>query len=349
MAMIPLAIVSYYTTQIRNEKVRRQFIENTLKDIENYINYQSNIPTEVLFPLSQWLQKRFPFRQDLLDLLEYSDSLDDAAVRDGLNWWEKQLWNEVLSNNVPGANLLLQMNPQLLKFNLNSSRKYPQYPIQIIPKKIYLQMKEWLDDGLFYEENGKIYCYKVQEIFKGEKREEQELVGALFCPILLIEKYPNEPNRSPDIYVQSKRYDSQLIVMDPYPQIFEKYLTKDQMNRLFGFPPYQEFQNVNLNKIEIHANDYNWPPQFRITTSSLKSDSGARLVLPSEKSSTAPLQMKLVPIMNHRREIAAILVLSVPIISIIGTIGGSLLIGYGISLVIIIVAAILFSRTISRP
>ncbi|MBN2328544.1 MAG: HAMP domain-containing protein [Candidatus Omnitrophica bacterium] len=347
MAMIPLAIVSYYTTQVRNEKVRRQFIENTLKDIENYINYQSNIPTEVLFPLSQWLQKRFPFRQDLLDLLEYSDSLDDAAVRDGLNWWEKQLWNEVLSSNVPGANLLLQLSPQLLKFNLNSMRKYPQYPIQIIPKQIYLQMKEWLDDGLFYEENGKIYCYKVQEIFKGEKREEQELVGALFCPILLIEKYPGEPNRSPDIFLQSKRYDSQLLVMNPNPQIFEKYLSEEQMDRLFGILPHREYRNVNLDKIEIGANDYNWPPQFRITTSGVKSDS--QIVLPSEESTTAPLQMKLVPIMNHRRELAAILVLSVPIISIIGTIGNSLLVGYGISLVIIISAAILFSRTISRP
>ncbi len=199
LAMVPLAAIYYYTQLIRYQNVRHQWLENTLKEIGNYINYQSNVPSNVLLPLAQYLQNRFDTSATLLELLEYSESLDDAVVREQLNWWERQLLNKLLEENIPGGNLLLQLNPPLLRQSTDSLRKNPQYPIQIIPKKPFLKMKEWMDEGLLYEEDDKIYCYKIQPILKGDRLSEMEIVGALFVKILLIEKYPNEPARPPEL------------------------------------------------------------------------------------------------------------------------------------------------------
>lgn len=348
MAMVPMAVISYYTLQIRNQKVRNQWLDNTLREVENFLNYQSNISAEVLLPLAQYLQDRFTTSANLLELMELPESLDDPVVREQLNLWEKRLWDEALNNkDIPKGNLMALLAPQILKSSVDTPRKIPQYPIQIIPKITYRHMKEWLDEGLFYEENDKIYCSIVQPILKGTKKDEMEEVGALFCKILFIEKYPDDPSQFPDIYLRIKRYDPQLIAMKPSPTLFEKYLSKDEMARLFGNPPYQGYREVDLDWVRIEANDYTWPQQFRRSPFTIRADADADPTV--EDSLTIPLQMKLFPIINHRRELAAVMVLGVPITSIIGQIGYSLLVGYAASLVIIVFAAVLFARTIARP
>lgn len=347
LAMVPLVVISYYTYQIRNQKVRLQWLENTQREVIDFINYQSNIPTEVLLPLAQYLQDLFSTSANLLDLLEMSESLDDPVVRDQLGRWEERLWDKVRKKDVPGANLLVLLAPQLLKQSTDASRKYPQFPIQIIPKKPYLRMKEWLDKGdevLFYQEEGRIYCYNVQPILKGERKSEMEEVGALFCKILFIEKY-DDPTQFPDVYLRLKRYDPQLVVLNALPNIFERYLSKDELARLFGFSPYSGYREINLDWARIDANDYSWPQRFRLNPSPVKIESD----IPSNDTSTVPMQMKLIPIVNHRRELTAVMVLGAPIVSIIETIGYSLLVGYTVSLAVIVFAAVWFARTIARP
>ncbi len=349
IAMCPLALVSYYTLQIRNQKVRTQWLEKTADEILRDINFHRSVPgTEVLLPLAQYLQERFATRPNLVELLELSESLDDTNVLTNINFWEEELWKKVPEN---WKRALWQSNPQLWKRDTDSLRqrtlKYPQYPIQLFPNKPYQDMKKWANKGLLYEENNKLYCYAIQDIVKGEHISEIKTIGGLFLKTLLIEKFPDDPLRPPVLNV--KRYDPQPVLLYPQPKLFENYLTGDQIARLFGFEPYKEFQEINIDRVQIDPDDTGWPARFRLTPISLQKDHEPPPDNSAEAITTVPMQMKLLPVVNHRHELSAIIALGIPITSILGIIGYSLTVAYGVTLIIIVIAAVLFARTISKP
>ncbi len=118
---------------------------------------------------------------------------------------------------------------------------------------------------------------------------------------------------------------------------------------MFGFPPQEGYQEVDIDQVFIDANDADWPPQFRLNPSVQQDEIHADSREQTDGSATVAMQMKLVPIVNHRRELAAIMVLGVPIASIFGSIGLSLALSYSIALLIIIFAAVQFARTIDKP
>jgi signal transduction histidine kinase/HAMP domain-containing protein len=349
IAMVPLALVSFYTLQIRFHKVRTQLLEKTADEILNDINFYRNVPgSEVLFPLAQYLQQRFLTNRLLVELLEFSESLEDPNVRNNLNLLEGQLWRRVPEH---WSMALLQANPQLWKRDAYSLRKrtvkYPQYPIQLLPNKPYQEMKKWADKGFLYEENNKLYCYVIQDIVKGKHISEIRTIGGLFLKTLLIEKFPDDPSISPVMYIKKKeQYDPQPVLLNPQPKLFEKYFTEDQIARLFGFEPYKEFQEINIDRVQIDPDDTGWPERFRI---SLQKDQITTSDNNAETITTVPMQIKLLPVVNHRHELSAIIALGTPITSILSMIGYSLTVAYGVTLILIVIAAVLFSRTLSKP
>ncbi len=306
LAMVSLSLVPYLTLQYRNKSVRDYVLQSTLEELQAEINQYSNAPAgEVLLPLAQYLEERFIERPGLSELLEETENLDDPVVQSQLNAWELTLWRRVPDT------WRQVLTPQNLK---------------LIPRRPYLAMRDWLDDNLLYEENGRIYTYAIQEVYKGQNRQEMQLVGALIFRTLLIVKDTNDPNRRPLLNIR-KQYSSYLMVLNPQPSLLAPYISRTLVERLSGLGPKKSFETVDVERVEIAADDARWPPWFR----------------------KSPLQMKLLPIVNHQRQLAAIMVLALPITSIIGTIGYSLLAGYIVTLVVIILAAILFARSISQP
>ncbi|HOJ59101.1 MAG TPA: ATP-binding protein [bacterium] len=306
LAMISLSLVPYWTLQYRNKTVRDYVLQSTLEELQAEINQYSNAPAgEVLLPLAQYLEERIVERPGLLELLEETENLTDPVVQNQLSLWEMTLWRRVPE---PWKQVLTLQN------------------FKLIPRRPYLRMKEWLEDNLLYEENGRIYTYAIQEVYTGKRRREMQLVGALILRTLLIAKDPNDPNRRPLLNIR-KQYSTYLTVLNPQLSLLEPYLPRHQVERLAGLSPQNRFEAVDVDRVEIAADDARWPPWFR----------------------KSPLQMKLLPVVNHERQLAAIMVLALPITSIIGTIGYSLLAGHIVTLVVIVLTAVLFARSISQP
>lgn len=317
LAIIPLVVVPYLTLQARNKNARTSIIDGTYSEIQTYINTSISQPSlEVLIPLARYMRDIFKKRPYLLEILEETESMDDIWAQNQLRDWERNLWNQV-EDNWKATLALRTMKPD---------RQFV-IPIKIIPKQPYLKMKEWMDQNLFYEEEGNLYCFSSLDLIVGDRREEQRLVGGLFLKTaLLIYKDPNNPERNPILNIRNT-YDPAPYVFHPNPNLFEHYLDSTIVNRLFlkDNPIVQGF--IDIPRFQVDENDKNWHPLFRNT----------------------PMQVKLIPFYNQNRELSAIMVLGYPIISIFREIGLSIIIGYIAMIVIIIFAALLFDRSLSKP
>ena len=191
--------------------------------------------------------------------------------------------------------------------------------LKIIPLKQYNQMREWIKKGGFYEdEEGKIYLWAFQEIKKGYHRSEMKTAGGILAKTLFIQKHLDS-ERAPSLIIRQV-FEIVPRAISPRPSLLQPYLLSDQFERLFDFDGDGIYEEVDV--------DWMTAPWL---------------------NEGAPTSVRFKPIVNQRGELTALLVIAYPVISVWKMIGMSMVTGLSIVLVVVIIAALLFARSIAKP
>ncbi len=306
LATIVIAVVPYYTLVYKSHQFRTQSLNYTADKLYQDIDMEGQeIQDKVLNPFARYIQDRFPKDPDLIENLETAEETDDYVIENSFATPIYSFTVDYLPPKSKWASLLLTN-------------------LEVIPRKKHLEMKSWMDRENFYEENGQIYWWRFKPLFKGESKENIEIIGGLFVKQPLIRKNLDNPDSPPDLFV---RYGWRMFAIHPQPSMIEKYLHPDTFNRLFGRKEEGLFEEVNVDRIEIDPDDDRWPNNVK----------------------TSPMQIKFIPIVNQRQELTSIIVMALPINNFLEIIGFPLLVGYLVTLFVIVVSAALFARTIARP
>lgn len=309
MATLVIALVPYFALKYRSQQDSAELLQIASRQIflDNDKRGQE-IHNEILIPFAQYIQSCFANNYNLVEDLITAESIDEL----------KELGHLYQIKNKLEKNFTLYWQNKIIWTD----------DFLLIPKRVYLEMKSWIDDNLLYEEKGQIYWWRFQPLFYGDNAANREIIGGLYVRQLLISKNLDDPSIRPDLYLQGGTYNIRMMfVIHPQPSLLENYIPKEKFDRLFGLEEEGIFNEVDIDRIVIKPDDDRWPEEL------------------DEK----PVQMKLIPIMNHRRELSAIIVMVMPIYNYLEIIGIPILIGYGVTFFVIAIAATLFARTIARP
>ncbi len=189
----------------------------------------------------------------------------------------------------------------------------------IIPKKKFLEMESWLEEQEFYEdEQGRIYLFCFKPLWKGKSKDEMEIIGGLFAKITLIEK---QPGQMPVFRIQNS-YDAYHTVIDPSPSILRPYLPPDAYERLYDFDEDGRYEEIEVDDVQL---------DFISGWESMR------------------MQTTIRPVINQRGELAAVMILAVPIVDLLDMIGLWTMWGAVATLVVSLAAAVLMARYITKP
>ncbi len=241
LAMIPLALVPYYTLTVHRQKVRTEILNSTQEKIEKFIHQAQNvIDREILFKAAEHLRESFEQNERRANLLVQSESRDDAEIQNEMKIMEGIIWEYV------------ERAPSPL------NKAFDRNDIRVYPLKQYQGMKDWIENQLFYEEGNTIYVWITRDLFRGSHRDDMELVGGLFAKSRFIQK---NPGQSQDTLYIAKNFDFNPIVVDPAPSILEPYLPREAYERLYDFDEDGVYDIVDVSNIEMEEG---WPVQARI-------------------------------------------------------------------------------------
>ncbi|MDX9753450.1 MAG: ATP-binding protein [bacterium] len=297
LAMIPLALVPYYTLRVKQHTNLSERIHETQKQIETDINLLTGkLSVEYLQPGARIMMEYIQNRPAWLD-----------AFTEGTN-------PEIISliNSYFAPREIKRRSDSFLDDNLLNS-------MQFFPKVEFTQMEGWMDENLLYEENNKIYIWASYPLIKGQTRDEMEEIGGVFLKLVFIEKDPDNPS-APCKFRFPYLYNPHPIVLPANPSLFEDSIPKEAFEALFDFDMDGLYEEVEVNSVVI--------PSIR------------------EKD---PIHALLKPILNHRRELTAVMVLASRVVSVWDLVGPSTAISFLIIMVVIVVAAVLVARSLSLP
>ncbi|RJP19429.1 MAG: sensor histidine kinase [Candidatus Omnitrophota bacterium] len=295
LATIPLSVIPYFALHYRHQVIRSQQLEETNVEIEKDIKLIGNELQRVLHRAALFMQDHFPKKQALVEKLESSTDPEDFVL-----WKDYEIWPRFFGEPFSRA--------------LNSDED-----LRIIPKQLFLEMKSWLEKKQFYEdEQGRIYLYCFETLWKGKNREEMEIVGGLFVKFTLIEK---RPGQTPIFRIQ-KSYDAIHTVIDPSPGHLKSFLPKDAYTRLYDFDEDGIYEEVDVDDVVLQ-NIAGWE--------------------------NVRVQAKCKPVINHRGELAAVMIMAIPIVDMWEISGMFTIWGIIVTLLISLAAAVLMARFISKP
>ncbi|MEW6235583.1 MAG: ATP-binding protein [Candidatus Omnitrophota bacterium] len=304
MAMIPLAFIPYYTLTETQKSVQAEILDDAQDRIEKYIYQLTNdIDTQILFKVADHLKN-----QTFLEKPKWADILATCESRDDTSFKEIKFIEDQIVQGYVGESLLKD--------------KFVQGDIQIIPKKQYEAMKPWVDKGLMYEEDNKIYAWINRGLFRGRRADDMELVGGLFAKTKLIEKNSGEDQAT--IFID-ENLDVKPIVIHPAPSILRPYLPSDVYKRLYNL---KDGENYAEGYYEI-AN----LPDIRI----------------KGIYSGSPMQARIIPILNQNREPAAYMILGVQTLKVWDILVMKMAYGSLSVLLAIVFLAVLVARSLVKP
>ncbi len=196
----------------------------------------------------------------------------------------------------------------------------PTDELEIIPKKQYLEMESWLREQNFYEdENGKIYLCCLQKLFKGGHADEMEVVGGILIKRLMFEKIPG---RLLQVFRGPRFYDPNPKIIDPSPSHLKPFLPEDKFKRLYDFDEDGVYEEVDV--YDVQLNNISGLENLRV-------------------------KAKFKPVINHRGELAGVMILAYPIVDVWNMIGIPTFWGALCTLILSVAAAVMMARLIARP
>ncbi|MBI1387632.1 MAG: HAMP domain-containing protein [bacterium] len=230
LAMIPVAVIPYYSfNQVKREE-RHDILLNETKELQQMkFRYQNSLDQMILQPAADYFhQVTFPNQPDIVELMKTAPNARDNETL-AFYGGENGLIYDKIKNSVPKSDYRLLTLPE------------------------YRDMLKWMKHrDRMYEENGKVYQWQARSLMSGSHRNDMQVVGALFLRTVLFEKNPDDSGNSPKAtkiapFMQELPFE----IVNARPSLFEGHIPQDAMEKLFDFDGDGEFSQVELTKVEL--------------------------------------------------------------------------------------------------
>ncbi|MBZ0257168.1 hypothetical protein K8I31_13965, partial [bacterium] len=171
LAMIPVAIIPYYSFNLAKEEERHNDLEAEVTKLKRQqIEFQDNILAIILNKASTYLYNNtFKTRPEIAQMLKTAGYPTDATVQQQVSVYNTIIWNQ-LPNSVQNSGILKKEDLSILTL--------AEYKATIEP----LDKKRAIEDG------NKVYEWTVQYLMQGTHKDNMEMVGAVLVKTLLFKK-----------------------------------------------------------------------------------------------------------------------------------------------------------------
>lgn len=293
--MLPLSLSHYYSLDARLGEGRAAMIEKSRETIREAVDHRVSLLLGDFTPAFRYFNRSLRDNPSRAEKLETSQSANDFVEESHMLW-------EGYVRGTPYEKILEKGKD-----------------LKVIPQSLFREMEPWLTKGYMFEEDNKIYIWRLMELIKGRTRDEMETIGGLFVKTPLIEKHPNR--NFYDLKIGLNPNYLVPVVIAPRPSHLEPHLPRDAYERLFGLKEDGVFEEVEVSGVS----------------------------LPLIRDDGVPLQAWLKPIVNQHRQLSAVMIIAYPIVDVWNMIGPSTIKAWCIVSVIMVVVAVLVARSISRP
>lgn len=239
LAMIPVAIIPYYSFNEVERLERHQSIEQEIKDASMALaKYQNQINMLVLQPAADYFYRNtFRSNPEVVSILKTAEYPYSATSQERIDFYNNFLYENYLP-------------PQL------KSQFKEGVDLRLMALSEYISTKQTLgigeDDarvGVVIEDGDRVYQWQIRQLFVGAHRDDMETVGAIFIRTPYFEK-----NQDEGIKITNKAgYLSNfpIEIIHARPSEFEGRLPEDAMEKLFDFNNDGDFRSVELTSVSL--------------------------------------------------------------------------------------------------
>ena len=236
LAMIPVAIIPYYSFNLAKEEERHNDLQVEINKLTwEHSEFQNRIQRTVLNTSIQYLiNNTFRTRTSIPQMMKTAEFPTSATVQAELDVYNNILWD-------------LQTDSAKNYFNLErkdlSVKTLKEYENEIQPL---------FEEKRFIEENNKVYQWIAGKLSYGTHRDNMEIVGVVVVKTLLFIKNIDD-NDSEVFSAKKAQYlnNSPLEIINARPSLFQDHLPEDAMEKLFDFDGELDFKSVELKSVRL--------------------------------------------------------------------------------------------------
>ncbi len=235
LAMIPVAIIPYYSFNLSKVEERHNELENeTIRLQREHKRFQNDIFVGILFKASTYLrQNTFKTRPEIAAMLKTASYPASATVQQQLD-----TYNTILRSRLD-----------------KTTQNFPfveQDSLSLITLAEYEETVKSLEQVRFIEEGNRVYEWIGQGIMFGDHRDNIEMLGAVLFKTVLFEK---NQESDPDSIFATKMapylVNSPIEIVNARPSLFQDHIPEDAMESLFDLNDDGAIEAVELNSVRM--------------------------------------------------------------------------------------------------
>ncbi|MDP8246067.1 MAG: ATP-binding protein [Candidatus Hinthialibacter antarcticus] len=236
LAMIPVAIIPYYSFNLAKEEERHNDLQVEINKLTwEHSEFQNRIQRTVLNTSIQYLiNNTFRTRTSIPQMMKTAEYPTSATVQAEINVYNNILWD-------------LQTDSAKNYFNLEredlSVKTLKEYENEIQPL---------FEEKRFIEEDNKVYQWIAGKLSYGTHRDNMEIVGVVVVKTLLFIK--NIDDKDSEVFSEKKAQylnNSPLEIINARPSLFQDHLPEDAMEKMFDFGGELDFKSVELKSVQL--------------------------------------------------------------------------------------------------